>query len=389
MIRSWAQFTRLIKLEYIWDWCSRSVYKLEYCYDWCYIILQQWAKLHTSHWCRKPSLKPCTKWGKSRRILHQELAVTKALSPNSCMERLLGGRNVAGKLVTTERDDRSLERIVRSNHFNNLVEITRECQDHGVTVSRATIHRWLQEMSYRSRIPVTKPLLNSRQKQKRIVWSTERKNWTVARWTKVLFTDESKFCITFGNTMDLECGDYQERRINQAAPNQVSSFPNLSWSGERWWLVVLDNSVSWSLMLMPEVYQQVLEYFMLLPAGEEIFGCADFTFQQDLAPAQCQINNEVTRRPWHWGAPLACKFTRPQSNGEFVGTDEKENVEGATKHPRGTQRCHSKSVELCHTWGPLPSSFVHATAHSGSYCTKGCCYQVLTILNCYDNSCFY
>ena len=33
-----------------------------------------------------------------------------------------------------------------------------------------------------------------------------------------------------------------------------------------------------------EVYQQVLEYFML-PAGEEIFGGADFTFQQDLAPA--------------------------------------------------------------------------------------------------------
>ena len=33
-----------------------------------------------------------------------------------------------------------------------------------------------------------------------------------------------------------------------------------------------------------KVYQQVLEYFML-PAGEEIFGCADFTLQQDLSPA--------------------------------------------------------------------------------------------------------
>ena len=33
-----------------------------------------------------------------------------------------------------------------------------------------------------------------------------------------------------------------------------------------------------------EVYQQVLEYFML-SAGEEIFGCANFTLQQDLAPA--------------------------------------------------------------------------------------------------------
>ena len=73
---------------------------------------------------------------------------------------------------------------------------------------------------------------------------------------------------------DLECGDYQERRINQAPPNQVSSFPSLSWSGERWRLMMLDNSVF-------EVYQQVLEYFML-SAGEEIFGCTDFTFQQDL-----------------------------------------------------------------------------------------------------------
>ena len=47
-----------------------------------------------------------------------------------------------------------------------------------------------------------------------------------------------------------------------------------------------------------EVYQQVLEYFML-PSGEEIFGCADFMFHQDLVPAQCQLNNEVARRPWH------------------------------------------------------------------------------------------
>ena len=62
--------------------------------------------------------------------------------------------------------DHSLKRIVRSNCFKNLVEITRECQDHGITVSRATIHRRLQDMGYRSCIPVNKPLLNSWQKQK-------------------------------------------------------------------------------------------------------------------------------------------------------------------------------------------------------------------------------
>ncbi len=31
------------------------------------------------------------------------------------------------------------------------------------------------------------------------VLGEERKNWTVAQWSKVLFSDESKFCISFGN----------------------------------------------------------------------------------------------------------------------------------------------------------------------------------------------
>ncbi len=45
----------------------------------------------------------------------------------------------------------------------------------------------------------TKPLLNQRQRQKRLTWAVEKKNWTVAQWSKVLFSDESKLCISFGN----------------------------------------------------------------------------------------------------------------------------------------------------------------------------------------------
>ncbi len=45
----------------------------------------------------------------------------------------------------------------------------------------------------------TKPLLNQRQRQKHLTWAVEKKNWTVAQWSKVLFLDESKFCISFGN----------------------------------------------------------------------------------------------------------------------------------------------------------------------------------------------
>ncbi len=35
--------------------------------------------------------------------------------------------------------------------------------------------------------------------QRRLTWAKEKKNWTVAQWSKVLFSDESKFCISFGN----------------------------------------------------------------------------------------------------------------------------------------------------------------------------------------------
>ncbi len=45
----------------------------------------------------------------------------------------------------------------------------------------------------------TKPLLNQRQRQKHLTWAVEKKNWTVAQWSKVLFSDESTFCISFGN----------------------------------------------------------------------------------------------------------------------------------------------------------------------------------------------
>ncbi len=33
----------------------------------------------------------------------------------------------------------------------------------------------------------TKPLLNQRQRQKHLTWAVEKKNWTVAQWSKVLF----------------------------------------------------------------------------------------------------------------------------------------------------------------------------------------------------------
>ncbi len=51
---------------------------------------------------------------------------------------------------------------------------------------KSTTHRRVEEFGYSCL-------------QRRLTWAKEKKNWTVAQWSKVLFSDESKFCISFGN----------------------------------------------------------------------------------------------------------------------------------------------------------------------------------------------
>ncbi len=57
----------------------------------------------------------------------------------------------------------------------------------------------MQDMGFSCRIPCVKPLLNNRQRQKGLAWAKDKKDWTAAEWSKVMFSDESKFCISFGN----------------------------------------------------------------------------------------------------------------------------------------------------------------------------------------------
>ncbi|KAI2660189.1 Transposable element Tcb2 transposase [Labeo rohita] len=114
------------------------------------------------------------------------------------VNRKLSGRKKCGrKRCTANRENRSLERLVKQNPFKNLNK------------RRLT---WAEE------------------KKKR---AEEKKKWTVAQWSKILFSDESKFSTVF--------------------------FENQS-------------------------HRESLEHFML-PSTDRLFKDADFIFQQDLAPA--------------------------------------------------------------------------------------------------------
>ncbi len=129
----------------------------------------------------------------------------------------------------------------------------------------------------------TKPLLNQRQRQKHLTWAVEKKNWTVAQWSKVLFSDESKFCISFGNQgprVWRKTGEAQNPCCLKSSvkfPQSVMIWAAMSSAGVGP-LCFLKSTVN------AAIYQEILEHFML-PSADKLYGDADFIFQQDLAPA--------------------------------------------------------------------------------------------------------
>ncbi len=129
----------------------------------------------------------------------------------------------------------------------------------------------------------TKPLLNQRQRQKHLTWAVEKKNWTVAQWSKVLFSDESKFCISFGNQgprVWRKSGEAQNPCCLKSSvkfPQSVMIWAAMSSAGVGP-LCFLKSTVN------AAIYQEILEHFML-PSADQLIKDADFIFQQDLAPA--------------------------------------------------------------------------------------------------------
>ncbi len=92
---------------------------------------------------------------------------------------------------------------------------------------------------------LTKPLLNQRQRQNHLTWAVENNNWTVAQWSKVLFSDESKFCISFVNKVPESGGRVERHRIH-VAWSPVWSVHSQWWFGLPCHLLVLVHCVFWS-----------------------------------------------------------------------------------------------------------------------------------------------
>uniref|UniRef100_A0A9J7Z9D3 Transposase Tc1-like domain-containing protein n=1 Tax=Cyprinus carpio carpio TaxID=630221 RepID=A0A9J7Z9D3_CYPCA len=142
---------------------------------------------------QKTVINTLHKEGKPQTFIAKEAGCSQSAVSKHFNRKLSGRKKCGRKRRTTNRENRSLMRIVMQNQFKNLSELHKEWTEAGVKASRVTTHRRVKEFGYSCRIPLVKPLLRC------LTWAKEKKNWTVAQCSKVLFSDESKFCISFGN----------------------------------------------------------------------------------------------------------------------------------------------------------------------------------------------
>ncbi len=232
---------------------------------------------------QKTTIDTLHKEGKTQNVIAKEAGCSQSSVSKQINREAKGRKRCGRKKCTSNRDNRTLGRIVKQNPFKNVGEIHKEWTAAGVSASRTTTHRRMQDMGFSCRIPCVKPLLNNRQHQKRLAWAKDKQDWTAAEWSKVMFSDEIQFCISFGNQgprVWRKRGEAQNPRCLRSSvkfPQSVMVWGAMSSAGVGP-LCFLRSKVNTA------VYQEVLEHFML-PAADQLYGDADFIFQQDLAPA--------------------------------------------------------------------------------------------------------
>ncbi len=117
------------------------------------------------------------------------------------------------------------------------------------------------------------------------------------------------------------------------------------------------------------IYQEMLEHFML-PSADKLYEDADFTFQQDLAPAHTAkgtkswLNDRgVTVLDWPANSPDL------NPHRESMGYCQEEDERHQTQQCRWPEGRYLSNLGFHYTWAVLQADYLHATPH---WCSNSC-----------------
>ncbi|GBM93110.1 hypothetical protein AVEN_32037-1 [Araneus ventricosus] len=98
--------------------------------------------------------------------------------------------------VIKEKGRRRLSRLIKQNRRQTVAQLTAQYNaGTSASVSEHTVQLTLLDMGLCSRCPTRVPLLTKRQRQLRLQWAQEHRDWTMDEWKRVSLSDKSRFLI--------------------------------------------------------------------------------------------------------------------------------------------------------------------------------------------------
>ncbi len=202
----------------------------------------------------------------------------------------------------------------------------------------------------------TKPLLNQRQRQKRLTVAVEKKNSVVQsplfRWKQILH-----FIWKQGPRVWRKSGEAQNPCCLKSSvkfPQSVMIWAAMSSAGVGP-LCFLKSTVN------AAIYQEILEHFHASFCWQALWRCW-FHF-----PAgHCQRYQKLVQWPWCYCAWLASKLAWPEPHRESIGYCQEEDERHQTQQCRWAEGHYQRNLGF-HTTSAVPQTdHLHATPNWGS-----------------------
>jgi transposase len=96
--------------------------------------------------------------------------------------------------VTSDRDDRALQRLVRRMPFA-ISPVLKQHWLYNRHLSTRTVRNRLKSAGFKSRRVIKRPLLADRHRRSRLAWCLARRGWKLRTWRKIHWSDESRFLL--------------------------------------------------------------------------------------------------------------------------------------------------------------------------------------------------
>ncbi len=185
------------------------------------------------------------------------------------------------------------------------------------------------------------------------------------QWSKVLFSDESKFCISFGNqgpSVWRKSGEAQNPCCLKSSvkfPQSVMIWAAMSSAGVGP-LCFLKSTVN------AAIYQEILEHFHASFCWQALWRCW-FNFPAGLGTCpHCQRYQKLVQWPWCYCAWLASKLAWPELHRESMGYCQEEDERHQTQQCRWAEGHCQRNLGF-HTTSAVPQTdHLHATPNWGS-----------------------